>query len=408
MMKIKKKAVYFLIIVLFFIIVFIYNQNNKKEDVDLDVLFIKTAIVENGEALNTIKVKNSGLDIKEFSLSTSEGITDLLSIEESNFELAPNEEKSLKIFFKSKNRKPGIYIGNLKISFNKELQKIPIILEVQSKEVLFDSNVNLFLKDGKIIPGEKLVSEIKIFDLANIGRRNVELIYFVKDFDERTIISESENVIVDGKLDYSKSIILPEKIRVGDYVLGVAIKYKESISTSSVYFSIVREKSDFILQGWVSFFAILFAILFIALIILLIYSFFSKDKLMKELKGQYKKEVEREKQLIRLREKKDYKKFHNDNERNVYKKELDKIKLERIKLIKEIYKKRVRKFKEIKKRGNSKQLINQMKKWKNQGYDTSILENKYKLPNVSNIKKKIKEWDDKGYDTSVLERKSKF
>ena len=71
------------------------------------------------------------------------------------------------------------YMVKLEIKFPAD------ILEVESSDVLFDSNLNLF-PSGEINPGSKINAEIKIFDLSQIGVSSVELSYFIKDFQGNT------------------------------------------------------------------------------------------------------------------------------------------------------------------------------------------------------------------------------
>ena len=61
----------------------------------------------------------------------------------------------------------------------------------------------------------------------------------------------------------------------------------------------------------------------------------------------------------------------------------------------------------MKKKGKKNELDKRLREWKKKGYNTKVLERKYKVPNANEFKKQLKEWKKKGYDTSVLERKVK-
>ena len=49
--------------------------------------------------------------------------------------------------------------------------------------------------------------------------------------------------------------------------------------------------------------------------------------------------------------------------------------------------------------------MNQLKIWKSKGYDTKVIENKFKMHSVKDIRNQVKKWKSKGYDTSVLNKK---
>ena len=396
--------IFIVIIIITFITLGIFYKKSYEKGIKVDVLSLKSSITLGEEYSNYIKIKNKGYETRDVSFELVGNIKNLAKYEK-KIELKPKEEKNFKITFNSNDA--GVFIGKLLISYDKESEEvisIPIILEIQSKSVWFDSNINLFPFGGNYLPGEKITSEVKIFDLADINVDDVQVNYYIKDFEGNTLVSDKENIVIDDKFEYSKTLNLPGSIKVGSYVLINIVDYKVSVGTSSVIFNVVSHKKktldDFLIWAFLFFgFLIVLSLLFFT------YFLFYRDKLLKELHGQYKKELKREKEHIRLREARDYRTLKNPLEKKIYKKEIKKVQKERIKAIKEIYKKRVNIYKEIKKKGDKAMLAKQLKRWKVKGYDTRVLENKFKIPNVNEIRKKIKQWKAKGYDTRILEKR---
>ena len=398
----NRKLMAFILIALIIVITFlILYREFYGGKIVVDVLSLKSSVIAGEESINDIKIENTGSKSEKVLFNIIGDLKDLVIIEK-EIELKSREERVFKVVFKSDNI--GVFIGKLKIFYDKQVINIPIILEVQPKNVLFDSNINLFPFGGSYLRGDKITSEVKIFDLADIGRNNVKVFYYIKDFDGRTIVSDTENLIIDGKFEYSKTINLPENINLGSYVLITIVEYKNSVGTSSAVFNVVSEKKKDIdeIILWVF---IIFGFLVILSIAFFIYFLFYRDKLLNELHNQYKLELKRQKEIIRLREKGDYKKLRTNEEKKVYKKVMRKIKVARFRSLKKVYKKRVKKFKEIKRKGNKDNLERQLRKWKTKGYDTDVLEKRFKFPNVHKIREKIKQWKTKGYDTSVLEKR---
>ncbi len=384
---------------------YLFFQKGEIKDFELDTLFMKVAINEEGSSVNNIKIINTDYKPQSFSVKVNE-LEDFISLEEEEFELGPQEEYTIKLVINGKDKEPGVYLGELEISSD-TTKKVPIILEIQSKEVLFDGNVNIYPQGKDFVPGEKLNAEIKIFDLAGIGKDNIKLIYFIKSFDGRTIASESEDLVVDEKLDYSKTLDLPKSIRLGDYVLIVIIKYDGSVGTSSQFFKVVEEQKIPSENNLLIIIIVVFGLFFVVFLGLFIYSIFYRDKLLLELQNQYKGELRRQGELISSREKIDYTKLRTSAEKREYKRQIERIKKERLRALESIHKKRIKEYIKIKKKGKKNQLKKQISVFKRNGYDTAVLERKYKIPSAEMIKKRVNEWKKKGYDTSVLEKRIK-
>ena len=219
-------------------------------------------------------------------------------------------------------------------------------------------------------------------------------------------------MIIDERLDYSKSLDIPKNIRLGNYVLVTIIKYTDSIGiqsvgTSSMYFSVVEEGVDEVglSEKTIIYILIMFGFFFLIFLGLFIYSLFFRDKMLKEMDREYRTELGKQRKMIEGQGKQDYSKLETSAEKKEYKKELEEIKKQRFNALKQVKKKKFTEFKSIKKKYKGNQRKQQLQVWKRKGYDTSILEKKYKMPNINNIKAKVRAWKRKGYDTSVLEKR---
>ena len=213
---VKKKYFAIGLIILFIILIggiayYFFNAGTYlgieygKVGFEVDTLFLKIAVSENTTAISHIRITN--LDKHDESCDINiKNIGDLIDLKETSFVLAPEQEKIIEVVFNTQNKQPGVYLGEIEITSPCKTQKIPIILEIQSKTVIFDANVNLYPQGKDVIPGQKLNANIKIFDLANFELSNVKVIYFIKSFDGRTIISETEEVAIDDRYDYSKRL----------------------------------------------------------------------------------------------------------------------------------------------------------------------------------------------------------
>jgi len=384
----------------------------KYEEVgfELDTLFLRVTLSENQTTIRHIKLNEN---VGDFSIKINE-LSELLSISKESSKLVEEGKHDIEVIFNSKGKEPGVYLGELEFSFQEIVKKVPIIFEIQSKIVIFDANLNLYPQGRDVIPGQRLNANIKIFDLANFETSQVKVIYFLKSFDGRTIISETEDIIIDDdKYEYSKSLDIPKNIRLGNYVLVTIVKYTDrlgdsSVGTSSVYFSVVEEGAEGaegLTEKTLIYILIMFGFFFLIFLGLFIYSLFFRDKMLKEMDKQYKTELNKQRKMIECQGGKDYSKLKTSVEKREYKKELEKIKKLRFGALKKTKDEKIKVFKSIKKKFKGSKRKTQLRAWKKKGYDTSVLEKKYKMPNVNNIKSKVRIWKRKGYDTSILEGK---
>jgi len=406
----KKKIVGVVLLIVILIVVGFYfliiDKDFFKEENDFEVksLFLKINLKQGGSSIYNLEIENNNDEFDEFSININE-LEDFISSDE-KIVIGFKEEDTIKLNIQIPEESiPGVYLGNLEVSLDGIFKKIPIILEVESEDILFDANIDLYPKGQVLVKGERLTSEIKLFDLANIGVRDIQLEYFVKDFDGRTIIFEEESKTIDGRLDYSKSFEVSEEMRLDEYVLVVVVRYQDSAGVSSVFFNVVDSGRDMFNFENLSFIVILFSFFFVIFIIIFGYYVFYRDKLFGELQRQYKRELKKQKDILLEKEKCMHSKLKTSEEKGEYKKEIGKIMKGRLGELDKIHKGRLKELKEIKGKGKINDVKKKVNEWKKQGYDTSVLESKFEMPKVKNIKKKVNEWKNKGYDTNVLGKK---
>ena len=367
-----------------------------------DSVLLKTAIKVNSSYDGQIRITN--IDNKaHFSLKIID-LGNLAFLDINEFDLDKGETRAVNVKFRSSDKtSAGIYTGALEISSGADKKSIPIILEVESKDTSFDSNIALY-PVGLVSAGEKINAEMKVFDLTGAGIATIQLEYFVKSFNGQTIASGKENVIVKDQALVTKSIDLPLSALAGDYVFGIILKHKNSVATASAFFRVGEKESNFVLSD--NFYLIIiFLIVIFMLLLFLLYSMYSRDKLVDELKKQYEGELKRQEDYILKRQKESERKLRTREEKLLNSKLFEQVLKKRKELVGEIHKKRIEKIKNLRKSNNSGEMAKQILEWRKKGYDTSVLDKQ--VPNVSDIQRKIREYKKKGYDTSVLERNFK-
>lgn len=217
---------------------FIFFYSTKApEDFEVGSTLLKTVIRGGGVSPFQVKIENLKDYPRDFNLFFT-NLDGLAFLGLDRVELGAGETRFVNVTFANKkDASYGVYIGFLNIASDDSSKRLPIILEVESDDVLFDGNIEVFPTTVKK-PGDRISVEIKIFDLSFLGASSVDLTYFVKDFENRVIVMEEETIVVENQITITKPIDLPQTIQEGNYIAGVIINYKNSFGTATNFFNV--------------------------------------------------------------------------------------------------------------------------------------------------------------------------
>ena len=243
-------------------------------------------VVKVGESFEKeITIKNLESVDQSFVLSLTDSLDGLVLISERSFILEANEEKKIILTFVTLNNNLKVYIGKLIIQASSNRKEINIINSIESKEVLFDINLDIPASNRNLNPGEDLKIQLTLFNLGDIGKTDVELEYIIKDFEGNIIYEESEMIIVETQISYSKEIHLGSDILPGEYVVFAVARYGASIGTSSFLFQVEDPKEN-LLDRYNRHLIIAMIFLILVLLLFVIYKFGKLNKDINAHKGK--------------------------------------------------------------------------------------------------------------------------
>ena len=128
---------------------------------------------------------------------------------------------------------PGIYTGKILVNGKEVL----VSVNVNTKELLFDVGIVIPGQLKSIIVGDKLESEITLIPMGEKPRLDVTLNYYIKDFNGRTFLTESETILVEEQKTFKKEF-MTQNLVDGDYILGMELIYPNGVATSTSHFQI--------------------------------------------------------------------------------------------------------------------------------------------------------------------------
>lgn len=361
---------------------------------DLNSLLIKVNVKE-GDSVTKVLSINRGSGQQIFLNSVNlQGI----SLSENSFVLEQDKTKNIEVKFDSSGLKPGIYVGSIKISDEKETFYLPVIFEIETQDLFYDANLDIPPQYSQIVPGDKLVAQMKFFDLTSggtqtgLGANNIKVEYYVYGIDGSVISSESEGLIVDKQTQVTKTVVFPQNVKEGNYVFAVVIRYGSSVGVASYMFSVVTSKAGsslFDSSGvdikFISILAVI-VLLFFGAMFFFIYLVKDRDKLILELRGYNTGELKRQKQILAEQARVLVKK--KEVHPVVIKQQIEK----KIKELKVKQEKRVEHIKHLKKSGNVEGMKKMITAWKKEGYNTLPMEYKLKGLSSGEMKSILNKW----------------
>jgi len=294
-----------LIVLILIVFSFIVSAN---PDLEISSLLLKVSLKE-GESVT-----------KSFTVTSPEGSDYNLEVvsvpgvglSENSFVLGEGEKKAIDVKFDGAGVGPAVYVGSIDISSLDEALSLPVILEVESKDIFFDANLDIPPVYTDIEPGGKVVAQVKIFDLTSgggtsegvddLGTVSVDLEYSVYDLQGNVLSSESERMVIDKQAQVTKTFSFPEKIDEGDYVMSVLVRYGSSVGISSQMFSIsglvMESPAPFSGFGSTTLVFVLILAFTLGIVFLFVYILRDRDKFIADLRRYHSRELKTQKEFL--------------------------------------------------------------------------------------------------------------
>ncbi|MEK6854778.1 MAG: hypothetical protein AABX73_00990 [Nanoarchaeota archaeon] len=396
------------------------KRDDKKLILLLLIVFaslMHTALASPGFEVGSVLLKSSLTEgesvTKSFAIASGEGgefsldigALSRVKLSEESFTLQKGESKTIDVTFDSEKIKPGIYIGSIAITEKKEVEYLPLIYEVESKDVFFDANLDIPPAYTEVQQGSKVIAQIKIFDLTSGGETaekslspvSIDVEYTVAGLFGNVLSSESEKIVVNKQAQITKTINFPEDIEEGTYVISAVVKYKESVGVSSQTFAIVKKEENagssslFNFSDYGVLIGILIAggVIILGIILLFVYIIHERSKFVLELRRYNTEELKHVKEILGEQEKMLRNREHPKI--RYIKKDINK----KVEKLRKVHQKRIEEFKDLDKKGNIKEMKEKLEEWKRKGYNTLPLEYKIKELSTEEMESIMKKWKKK-------------
>ncbi len=225
------------IILVLLLFLMIFSVSAVENSFEVNPIVVKS-VVRAGENINIpISVINLG---KAQKITISSSLEDFVFIEEDELFLNKGDGGTFNVNLNSLDLDTGVYTGKIFVNGEEDETKIPLILEVESSEILMDSFSEISPRFSKVLPGESFNVDVKVFNLGSrTGEANVKFV--IADLDGNVLVSEEQEVVVGNQVQLSKSFAIPVDAEKEDYVFSILVYSGKSVGTSTLLFSIVED-----------------------------------------------------------------------------------------------------------------------------------------------------------------------
>ncbi len=200
---------------------------------------LKVALKEYESLTKKVVINNTGVLRAEVDLNHS--LPGLIELAPSSFELPAGEGKSINIIFNPyKNATPGIYYGRVGVAFSdkysRSFKAIDLVLEIESREIIFDASIDLFKKTVK--PGETLIATVTAYNLKDTLPVEVTLVHTILGPENKVIYEKEENITVGERASFTVTIPIDANLAPGSYLYSVKLIRGESFATATELFTV--------------------------------------------------------------------------------------------------------------------------------------------------------------------------
>ena len=218
------------------------HAESQKSSIDADQLLLRVQLKENESIQKAVKITNSGLGDMDLK-AAAVGLNSVIELGTSSIKLMGSSSGIINLKISSPQK--GVFVGKLILSSGQEAKEIPIVIEIESKKVIADLSLNPNAAD-KIYAGSRFSADVILLNLVPGKNSSVVVRYEMRDFENRTLLEESENITFSDRASFVRDFSVPANIKPGSYVLIASAEYGESLGTTTYIFDVEgKSKPDF-------------------------------------------------------------------------------------------------------------------------------------------------------------------
>jgi len=213
-------------------------QQRKGESFQVTPSEFKISLKQGTFKTKILKITNTGLENVSIQIS-SQKVSDFTIFSETEVSIMPGKSKDITIDFNAPDRAiPGEYFGYITLTSDKLNRSLPVILDINAKDIGFNLILNLSEGYEIVKPGKNVKANITLINTKDLRQIDASVYYAIKDY-EGTIYNFSEqNVTFLSALTFGIELKVPEISPEGKYILYARAADEKNIAIDSVEFEV--------------------------------------------------------------------------------------------------------------------------------------------------------------------------
>jgi hypothetical protein len=251
-------------------------RQKSAENFTVDPDYFKVSLKQGTTDTRILKITNIGNSELPFEISVL-GVEGMVFLSDQKFSILPGELKAITLDFTAgPNLNPEQYFGTIIVQ-SYETRQIPIVIDVNDKELMFGVDVAIPQKYKQVMPGELVAANISILNLKDVIDTNITLYLALKDLYGNIYDSSQEELMLSYALSLERNLTIPGGADEGQYLFYARAFSGQAQAIDSDIFE-VGSKFFFLASLRYSFvFILIFFLVIIAFILMVVYSR-SKEK----------------------------------------------------------------------------------------------------------------------------------
>ena len=195
-----------------------FEPTEPRKEFSVEPELLKLTLKQGDSETKILKITITGNTNLSFNVS-QKNFDGVILLDKDSFHLDAGETIELVADFNiPDNLKPDQYFGYIVIDSSNSSKKVPVILDVEAKDAIFNIDVNIS-EDYKALKADRPVkANITIEPLGSIKSGEGTLYYALRDMAGNIYDSNEEKINYSSITNIEKELYVPENVREGYYV----------------------------------------------------------------------------------------------------------------------------------------------------------------------------------------------
>ncbi|MEK6918148.1 MAG: hypothetical protein AABW51_04330 [Nanoarchaeota archaeon] len=220
------------------------GANTLYQNFEITPNFITTTIFQDEGKQFDIKISNTG-GTPLVITSEIENASNMAILNYENVSLNQGQSKTIQLYLYALSKtNPSVYYGKIIFRSGNIVKTLNIVLEIKSREALFDIKIRVPSEFKNVIAGNDVRAFVNLLNVGLYGTPvDVDLVLYITDFNKLVLYESSKEVIaVKTNLSVPRDLHVPLGTKTGTYIVLGEAKYGNITISTYDTFNVIEKK----------------------------------------------------------------------------------------------------------------------------------------------------------------------